>query len=324
MTILDTVGVTLAGSREPCVRILERVGTTATADGPCLLFGTNRRATPLDAGLINGTAAHALDFDCSSSTLAGHPAIYLLPPLFALAEQDGANGDDFIAAFVAGLETQARIARGAHPDHFWRGWFPSSTIGVFGTAAAAAHLLGLPARQIAQALGIASMFASGIMVNAGTMTKPLSAGHCARSGLLAALLAADGFTGAVDAIEDRRGFLAVYNGGNNYDVDAILAGWADPLDILDPGVVIKQYPCCGILHSSIDVLHDLVKEHQIGAGDVERIDALLHPDRLGHVNRPIRTTAPRPNSALISAWRVPCSRADHGWRISRARPTMTA
>ncbi len=108
--ILDTVGVTLAGSVEPCAQIVQRV---AAAPGPALVFGTDRAPRgSLDAALVNGTASHALDFDDVSNSLGGHPSAPILPALFALAETRDCHRRDFIAAYVAGFETETRIARG--------------------------------------------------------------------------------------------------------------------------------------------------------------------------------------------------------------------
>src|ERR1700683_4118625 len=105
--ILDTVGVTLAGSSEDCARIVAMMlasgaGTLASG-GDCLIFGSDRRTGPLDAALINGTAAHALDFDDVSNSLGGHPSAPILPALFALAETQDCpenliGGGAFIAA----------------------------------------------------------------------------------------------------------------------------------------------------------------------------------------------------------------------------------
>src|SRR5436190_24188901 len=114
MAILDTVGVTLAGAGEPCAQIVERVLAAAAGPGECLIFGTDRRAAPLDAALINGTAAHALDFDDVSNSLGGHPSAPILPALFTLAETLDCDGRAFITAYVAGFETETRIGRGVH------------------------------------------------------------------------------------------------------------------------------------------------------------------------------------------------------------------
>jgi 2-methylcitrate dehydratase PrpD len=210
----------------------------------------------------------------------------VLPALFALAETRGASGRDFITAYVTGWETETRIARGINFHHYEKGWHPTATIGVFGAAAACARLLGLPAEETARALALAATFASGIKANFGTMTKPLHVGHAARNGLLAALLAADGFTARTDALEHRQGFLNVFNGAGHYDADAILAGWGDPWDIVSPGLAIKQYPCCGSTHPAIDAMLMLVREHGLTPDQVARIDAQTHRRRLAHTNRP--------------------------------------
>ena len=290
VAILDTIGCTLAGAMEPCARIVDRVTTAGASAGPCLIFGTNRRTAPLDAALINGTAAHALDYDDVSNTLGGHPSAPIVPALFALAETRGADGRAFIAAFVTGFETETRIASGVNFHHYEKGWHPTATLGVFGATAACCHMLGLPPERIAVALGLATSFASGVKANFGTMTKPLHVGHCSRNGLLAALLAADGFTANPGALEHKQGFLLVFNGAGNFNAEAITRGWADPWDIVQPGVGIKQYPCCGSTHPAVDAMLMLVRAHDLTPGMVERVDSWTHPRRLAHTNRPVPTS----------------------------------
>ena len=298
VAILDTVGCTLAGSTEPCARIVDRVTTGGSSGGACRIFGTDRRAGPLDAALINGTAAHALDYDDVSNTLGGHPSAPILPALFALAETRDADGRAFIAAFVAGFETETRIARGVNFFHYEKGWHPTATLGVFGAAAACCHLMDLPAEDIAVALGLAASFASGIKANFGTMTKPLHVGHCSRNGLLAALLAADEFTANPGALEHKQGFLRVFNGVGNFDAEAMLRDWGSPWNIVQPGVGIKQYPCCGSTHPAVDAMLLLVREHDVAPAQVERVDSWTHPRRLAHTDRP------EPNSALDAKFSV--------------------
>src|SRR5580765_4731867 len=237
--ILDTVGVTLAGAGEECAQIVERV--LASSAGECLIFGSDHRVGPLDAALINGTASHALDFDDVSNSLGGHPSAPILPALFALGERLDCTGRAFIAAYVAGFETETRIARGVHFHHYEKGWHPTATLGVFGAAAGCCHLMGLDRARTAQALAIAASLASGIKANFGTMTKPLHVGHTARNGLFAARMAREGFTANPGALEHRQGFLMVFNGAGNFDVEAILKDWGRPYDIVSPGLAIKQH-----------------------------------------------------------------------------------
>ncbi|MEO8320128.1 MAG: MmgE/PrpD family protein, partial [Bradyrhizobium sp.] len=116
--ILDAIGVTLAGYPEPCTQILLSTPGVATAPGSSLIFGSARRTSMLDAALINGTASHALDFDDCNNTFGGHPSAPIVPALFALGEEHGANGRDFIAAYVAGFETECKIALGVNFYHY--------------------------------------------------------------------------------------------------------------------------------------------------------------------------------------------------------------
>lgn len=282
--VLDTVGVTLAGSGDPAAAIL--AATLASGAGPSAVYGTARRVGPLDAALINGTASHALDFDDCSNTLGGHPSVPILPALFALADDTGASGREFIAAYVAGFETECKISLGVNFYQYTRGWHPTSTIGVFGAAAACAHLMKLTQAQTATALAIAASLAAGVKSNFGTMVKPLHVGHCTRSGLLAALLARNGYTASPVAFEHKQGYFEVFNGAGNYDPEKIFASWAAPLDIVRPGIAIKQYPCCGSTHPAIDAMLKLAREHDLRPDAVERIESWTHGRRLEHTNRP--------------------------------------
>lgn len=283
--ILDTVGVTLAGSREEATRIVENVTLYGMA-GPSLVFGSSRRASPLDAALINGTASHALDFDDCNNTLGGHPSVPILPGLFALAEDFDASGRDFIAAYVAGFETECKLSLGLNFYQYTHGWHPTATLGVFGAAAACARLMKLGDEKVATALAIAASLAAGIKSNFGTMTKPLHVGHCARSGLFAALLARDGFTASASAFEHKQGYFNVFNGEGNYDAAKILPAWGKPFDIVRPGIAIKQYPCCGSTHPALDAALELARRREFSPDDVERVDVWIHPRRLEHTNRP--------------------------------------
>jgi 2-methylcitrate dehydratase PrpD len=282
--ILDTVGATLAGAIDPAATIVQQ--TLPEAPGPSLVYGTDRRTTPMDAALANGTAAHALDFDDASNTLGGHPSVPILPALFALADETGAGGKDFITAYVAGFETECKLSMGVNFYQYEHGWHPTSTLGVFGAAAACAHLLGLDDEGTATALGIAASLASGIKSNFGSMVKPLHVGQCARNGLFAALLARNGFTASPVAFEHKQGYFEVFNGSGNYDASKILPAWANPLDIVSPGIAVKQYPCCGSTHPAIDATLALTRAHHLQPEQIERIESWTHPRRLNHTNRP--------------------------------------
>jgi 2-methylcitrate dehydratase PrpD len=211
----------------------------------------------------------------------------LVSPLLALGELLQSTGRDLALGYVAGYETECRIARGVHFHHYDKGWHPTATLGIFGTVAAAARLLHLSIEQTAVALGLAASFSSGLKANFGTMTKPLHVGHSARNGLFAALLVRDGFTANPDAFEHKQGFLDVFNGPGTYDTARMLADWYAPFECdgaAEPG--LKPYPCCGSTHASINRMIHLAETHDLAPDRVEKIEILPHGRRLPHTNNP--------------------------------------
>ncbi len=291
VAIIDTIGCALAGANEPATGIAEKVAATYGGSGPALLWGTQRRASALDAAIINGTAAHALDYDDVNNTIGGHPSAPLLPAIVALGEMLGASGEDILLAYITGFETQARIGAAVNVYHYRKGWHPTATLGVFGAAGACARLLNLDAPRTATALAIAASLSSGIKANFGTMTKPLHAGHCSRNGLYAALMAKEGFTAADDALEHAQGFFELFNGAGHYDAQRALQNWANPLDVLAPGIGLKQYPCCASTHSAIDATLILRERHGLTPQQVQTIETVTHVPALVHTNRPDPKTA---------------------------------
>ncbi len=288
--ILDTIACTLAGVPEPCTRIAMGLPGVAEAPGPALAYG-GPRTSILDAALINGVASHALDFDDVNNHIGGHPSVPLVPAIFAVADAGdgkagGISGKDVILAYVAGFEAETRIGRGVNHFHYEKGWHPTATLGIFGTTAASARLLGLDPEQTATALGIAVSLASGVKANFGTMTKPLHVGHSVRNGVFACLLARDGFTGNAAAFEHHQGFLQVFNGEGAHDMERGLAEWAKPWDVTSPGPNLKQYPCCGSTHGAINAMLELRRRHKIAPESVEAIQILTTPRRLPHTNNP--------------------------------------
>jgi 2-methylcitrate dehydratase PrpD len=283
--IIDTIACALAGLPEPCADILLRAPHLVNAEGPALIWGTDRRTSPLDAALVNGTAAHALDYDDMASLAGTHPSAVMIPALFALAEQTGASGRDLIAAYVAGFEFNVRLSRAINYHHYEKGWHPTATMGTFSTAAAAAHLLKLDVAKTATAIALAGSMASGIKANFGTMTKPLHVGHAARNGVMAALLAQNGFTANHAALEEKQGFFNVYNGPGTYDAEKMLRSWGEPLEIEGTPVGIKQFGCCGSTHSAI-LMAFKHRADGVKPDDVEKIEVMVQRRRLPHTFNP--------------------------------------
>ncbi len=282
--ITDVIGVTLAGAPEHCTQALVQILCPGGDAGSVPVIGVGRRASALDAALINGTASHALDYDDFAYEFGGHHSVPVAIPMFSLAAERGLSGRDVVRGYLVGVETEVRLGRAVNFHHYDKGWHPTSTLGVFGAAAAAARSIGLDRERTAHALGIAASLASGIKANFGTMTKPLHVGHCARSGLMAALLAERGFTGSPGAFEHRQGFLEVYNGAGTYAIERMFENWARPLEIEDPAVGIKQFPCCGSTHPAITMALRLAREEGLQADAVDEITILVSERRLGHIN----------------------------------------
>ena len=286
IAIIDTIGVTLAGVIEPCSTHLLRTPGIATAPGVCTIFGTNQKTSALDATFVNGTASHALDYDDFSQPMGGHQSAPLVAPLMALAEERGRSGLQLIQSYIVGIETEIRLARAVNFHHYDIGWHPTATLGVFGAAAAAGHMLGLDEKKLAIALAIAASFASGIKANFGTMVKPLHVGQSARNGLLAALIAEAGYDANPAALEHKQGFFNAFNGPGNYDAERIFKDWADPLEILSPSMGLKQFPCCGSTHPAIAMALKLRQEEDIVPDDILAVDIMPHGRRLPHTNNP--------------------------------------
>jgi len=270
--ILDTVGVTLAGTRHPvaapCLQLLGWIGGGPKAS----VLGTGVRTSVADAAWANGILGHALDYDDVNWTMWGHPSVTILPPALALAEEMGASGETVLNAYLVGFEVAAKIGAGTIPALVERGWHPTGILGALGAAAAAASLLGLDEGAAARALGLAASSGGTIRAQVGTMAKPFHAGQAARAGVVAAKLAALGFTAAPDALEHELGFARAYCGSDDSDIARMAEHVGDPPDILTHGVALKRYPCCSEAHPAIDALLELVSAHRLGAREVEAIE----------------------------------------------------
>ena len=287
VAVMDTVGVTLAGSREPAPNVLREV--LSPSSGESLVFGTNQRVPCLDAAHINGTAAHALDFDNTAAHFAGHISAVMVPALLAAADAFNSSGRDLLLAHAVGYEAGCRIGRGVNVDlyHSEKGWHPTSTLGIFAVAAACAKLLGLNAAQTETALAIATSLAAGIKANFGTMAKPLHVGECARGGLMAVLLARKGFTANAEAFEHKQGFFKLFNGEGHYHSERVVESWGQPFDVVSPGASYKQYPCCYSTHAAIEAALTLTREHGVfDAKSIVKVETWTPAFGLSYTNRP--------------------------------------
>ena len=284
--VMDTLGVTLAGVAEEAPMMLAQVFGVSGSGGEALVLGTASRTSCLDAALINGVAAHVLDYDNTAANMGGHVSAVMVPALLAAAEAFDCSGADVLVAHTAGYETGSQIGRAINPLHSEKGWHPTATIGVFAVAAACARLLNLTVEQTETALALSTSLAAGNKANFGTMTKSLHVGQCARSGLMAALLARKGFTAHADAFAHQQGYFNLFSGPGNFHVERVLETWGVPWDIVEPGASYKLYPCCYSTHAPIEAALNLVREHgPFIADDIVRVDSWTATPRLAHTDR---------------------------------------
>jgi 2-methylcitrate dehydratase PrpD len=262
----DSVATLIAGSVEDPPKILH--ATLAPPPGDATLYLVGPRVPAPEAAWINGTAAHALDYD--DVALRGHPSTVLVPAILAEGEALGSTGAELASAYVAGYEVWADLQRRDPAQHHEKGWHPTGIFGAVAAAAACASLRKLDAHKATQAIALGASQSAGLVANFGTMTKPFHAGRAAHAGVISARLAAAGFTSSPDALEHPLGFLAATSPKGNVDrTSATQAGreWS----ILTLGLSVKKYPLCYCTHRAIDGALDMLREEKIAAQNVNSI-----------------------------------------------------
>ncbi|HEX5114188.1 MAG TPA: MmgE/PrpD family protein [Pseudonocardiaceae bacterium] len=252
----DTLGCALAGTQHPVGLRIGRTARELTPSAPkgAYPFDGLGRLPIGETVLVNATLGHAIDFDDTNHPMYGHPSCHLVPTVMALGELRDLPGRDLVTAYLIGHEIDVALARALNMNHYRQGFHATGTLGTFGAAAAAAKLLGLDVPATRNALGVAASTSSGLRANVGTMTKPLHAGMAAMHGVMAAMLAAQGWEAAPDAIEQPRlGYAASHMVGGTPRYDEALAPLGSAWAIETPiGQQVKPFPACGATHPSIE------------------------------------------------------------------------
>jgi 2-methylcitrate dehydratase PrpD len=292
---IDTIATMIAGSRDEAPQILKQA--LNPPPGPATLYFTGETAPAPEAAWINGTAAHALDYD--DVAVRGHPSTVLVPAILAEGETLGCSGSDMIAAYVAGYEAWAELSRRDPGHHHRKGWHPTGIFGAIAAAATCARLRRLDEEKTTMALALSASQAGGLMANFGTMTKPFHAGRAAHAGLVSARMAEAGFTAAADALEHPQGFLSAVSPEGECDRDSP-AACGTPWHIVQNRLSIKKYPACYALHRSIDGMLDVLKEHPLEPDQIARITASISKTRA----MILRNHPRRPGSKASSAWNL--------------------
>ncbi len=255
--LVDLVGVALAAAGDPTVDAVESTVASWGGAAQATVMSSGRRLPAPNAALVNGTLAHALDFDDTHLPSIVHPSSSIVPAALAVGEEMRANGRSLMTAVGIGLEVCLRLGMASYDraarNHvfFERGLHATSILGALGAAVAAACLYGLDAAQITSAIGIASSMGSGLLEanRTGGTVKRMHTGWAAHSGVAAAQLARNGLTGPPTVLEGRFGLLQAFS-GDRWDAGVV----TDDLGVRweFPRVHYKPYPTNHFTHAGID------------------------------------------------------------------------
>ena len=288
--ILDSLGCLLAGSRLEPGRLaynLAAAASGASVNHGSSLFGTTVKVCAPDAVQAMATAAHCGELDDIHGGAATCIGAMVVPALLALAEKYGASGERFLEAVIVGYETTARVGLSIDaPKLFARGWWPSTICGAFGVAAAGARLLNWPVQRMANALGVASLHAGGMLTGGqeGATARHVAFGSAARNGMLALLATEQGLTGPRLAFEEPRGFCLTLCAEPRWEF----------LQSVDkfylPEVAFKPYPCARQLHAGVEALLKLIQRHALTPASLQEIELFVPRQNASMVNRPAIST----------------------------------
>jgi 2-methylcitrate dehydratase PrpD len=284
---LDGLAVTLAGATEPLgvgrisIEYVRQMGGAPQASVVAGGFKTSMQS----AAYVNGTMAHALDFDNTWYPL-NHPTSPTLPAILAIAEHEKLSGRTIIEAIVAAFEAQGRVRLAATGMETGSGFHKPGMTGTLGAVAGAARALELSKHQMLMALGLAGSRAGSISINTGTMTKSSHSGHAARMGVECALLARMGWTASADLFGPKGFFDTFFHGQG--EPHRLVEGFAKPLRMIDPGVGFKKHPSNYFTHRPIDAALALRVEHAIEPSHIESVEVVF--PRFDYVNRPFPQT----------------------------------
>jgi 2-methylcitrate dehydratase PrpD len=268
LCVLDSLGCGLFGAMQQWGEIASNVAVSFSGGGTSSLFARPEKVSAPDAALANGTAIHGFEIDDAHVSSSHHPGAVTLSASLAVAEAQVADGAEFLTGLAAGYEIGIRVGICAGVSHSTSGYHVTGTVGVIGAASTAARLLRLKPGHAAHALGIGATQAAGLYAaRAGAMTKRFHAGRASQSGVVAAYLAQQGFTGSLDALEAPfGGFMSTLRGQS--DASTILDGLGRHWETERVG--LKAYAACASAHTTIDGVRELRKQG-LTAANLERL-----------------------------------------------------
>jgi 2-methylcitrate dehydratase PrpD len=286
--ILDCLGVAIAGSKESAGTIITEYVKDLGGKPEATVIASGFRTSSPQAALVNGTLAHALDYDDSHPNFQ-HATAVTLPAVLALAEREGVSGRAILEAYVLGCEVGSKIGITMGTALGELGWHPCGIIGSIASAVASSKLLNLNKTQIRTALGIAASQAAGLSRNIGTDVKPFHSGLGAKNGVVAAMLAVKNFKSDESIFDGHHSFPKVFL-GKEYDLAKSIRQLGAPFSIVSQGIGrIKPYPTGGPSHKSVTAILELIKKHRVHAEQVAEVECQVSPylvQHFGHYSRP--------------------------------------
>jgi len=298
--IADTVATILFGSQFPWSKMIIAQARRMGSGGNCAILGTGARVCAPAAALAHGAMTHAFEQDNLTFPDSGaHPGAALVSSGLAVAQERGMNGRDLLTAFVAGAEVMIRIGRATKRTNEARGFHAPGTLGPFGAAVASGKLMNFDAPKMSNALGIAGSTSAGLLEFAhsgnGAMVKRFHLGRAAEGGVLAASLAADGFTGPSTVLEGGAGFLKAFC--NDSDVAELTRGLGETY--LSLTIMMKRFACHITAHTAVEAILDLRNQSGISGRDVASIQ-IAGSQRMATTNN-----IPAPPDILLAQFSVP-------------------
>jgi 2-methylcitrate dehydratase PrpD len=300
--ITDTIATIIFGYDLPWSRMVVAFAERNGGGGKCRILGPGGTSVHAPAAaLANGALAHAFEMDNLTWPSTGvHPGATLLASGLAVAQERGIGGRELIAAFVAGAEVMIRIGRATLHSNEERGFHAPGTTGPFGAAVACGRLMGFDAERMRNALGVAGSLSCGLLEFArsgtGAMVKRLHLGRAAESGVLAASLADDGFTGPASVLEGEFGFLPAFC-GDDFDPAELTRELGT--NYATRAIMLKRFPCHITAHTSVQAILDLRAEHGYDGADVASIH-IAGNERMARVNN-----IPSPADIMMAQYSIP-------------------
>jgi len=293
--LLDFTGAAMAGSATHVADMVFGYYSEIGGKSETTVLAKHKKLPAVHSSLVNGVFAHALELDDGHRRGGLHPGSSIIPAALAAAELSMADGKELLTSIIAGYEVAIRIAKGVAPSHVLRGFHPTATVGTFGAATAASRLLGLGHEKTVMAMGIAGLFAGGLLqvMDEGGMLKPINPGKAASGGCIGAQLASRGMLAPERILEGDKGFLKATS--DTVDFNLLTQDLGTDFEICN--VYFKLHSCCRHIHPAIDALLQILNDHNLEAENIEHIAVETYPLAIqlcGH--RPEKDTASIPDA----------------------------